>query len=126
MPPPPSPPSPHHNVIIIVFVLVGGLFFLAFFAAAIFCCLRKRKKKMVHKSEDVNVEDHIRVHETIVQGPHGEQVITVSVDEDIKAGEIIKKDELIASGTKISGLLQQQQREAGTARRTQKSSNTIP
>ncbi|URE04194.1 hypothetical protein MUK42_18991 [Musa troglodytarum] len=88
-PPSPPPPSPNHTVIIVVFVSLGGLLLLAFLAAALFCCIKKRKKKMTAKRE--GVEDHVHVHETVVPGPHGQQLTTRSVDEDIKVHEVIKK-----------------------------------
>ncbi|RWW03032.1 hypothetical protein GW17_00033847 [Ensete ventricosum] len=94
-PPSPPPPSPHHTVIIVVFVSLGGLFFLAFLAAALCCCLKKKKKKMAAKAEVVDVEDHVHIHETVVPGPHGEQLVALSIDEDIKVHEVIKKGELI-------------------------------
>uniref|UniRef100_A0A6J0PER4 Proline-rich receptor-like protein kinase PERK10 n=1 Tax=Elaeis guineensis var. tenera TaxID=51953 RepID=A0A6J0PER4_ELAGV len=102
---PPSPPSPTPNtVIIIVFVSLGGLLFLAFLAAALFCFLKKKKKKkMVQENDVVNVEDRVRVHETIVSGPHGPQVLALAVDEDIRVQEVMKKNEFAceASGTKL-------------------------
>ncbi|WOL16038.1 hypothetical protein Cni_G24820 [Canna indica] len=95
---PPPPPSPHHTVIIVVFVSVGGLFFLAFLAAALFYCVKRRKKKTVAKAETVEVEDHVHVHETVIPGPHGQQLVALSIDEDIEVHEVIKKDELITLG----------------------------
>ncbi|CAL9046020.1 unnamed protein product [Musa banksii] len=92
-PPPlaPPPPSPNHTVIIVVFASLGGLLLLAFLAAALFCCIKKRKKKMAAKREAVDVEDHVHVHETVVPGPHGQQLATLSIDEDIKVHEVFKK-----------------------------------
>nr|XP_009402663.2 PREDICTED: nascent polypeptide-associated complex subunit alpha, muscle-specific form-like [Musa acuminata subsp. malaccensis] len=92
-PPPlvPPPPSPNHTVIIVVFVSLGGLLLLACLAAALFCCIKKRKKKMAAKSEDVDVADRVHVHETVVPGPHGQQLATRSIDEGIKVHEVIKK-----------------------------------
>ncbi|KAI0529409.1 hypothetical protein KFK09_001958 [Dendrobium nobile] len=106
-PPQPAPPSPPQTVIIIVFVSLGGLFFLAFLAAALFCFMKKKKKKMVDEKEAVDVDDHIHVHETIVQGPHGEQLINLSVEEDIRAQEVIKKDELIVAGSHIPRIVKE-------------------
>ncbi|URE04924.1 hypothetical protein MUK42_18944 [Musa troglodytarum] len=90
-PPSPPPPSPNHTVIIVVFVSLGGLLLLACLAAALFCCIKKRKKKMAAKSEAVDVADRVHVHETVVPGPHGQQLATRSIDEDIKVHEVFKK-----------------------------------
>ncbi|KAJ8504074.1 hypothetical protein OPV22_004960 [Ensete ventricosum] len=90
-PPSPPPPSPNHTVIIVVFASLGGLLLLAFLAAALFCCIKKRKKKMTAKSEAVDVADRVHVHGTVVPGPHGQQLATLSIDEDIKVHEVFKK-----------------------------------
>ncbi|URE04927.1 hypothetical protein MUK42_18944 [Musa troglodytarum] len=39
---------------------------------------------MAAKSEAVDVEDRVHVHETVVPGPHGQQLATLSIDEDIQ------------------------------------------
>ncbi|PKU71834.1 hypothetical protein MA16_Dca020526 [Dendrobium catenatum] len=69
--------------------------------------MKKKKKKMVNEKEAVDVEDHIHVHETIVQGPHGEQVINLYVDEDIRAQEVSKKDELVVAGSHIPRIVKE-------------------
>ncbi|CAA7404536.1 unnamed protein product [Spirodela intermedia] len=100
-PPPLSPPGHHHHhstVIVVVFVSLGGLFLLAFMAAAL-CCLAKKKKMkkkvvVVAETDVVHVEDHVRVHENIFPGPHGEHIVVVSVDEDLRVNEEIKRAEL--------------------------------
>ncbi|MQM16489.1 hypothetical protein Taro_049445 [Colocasia esculenta] len=101
-PPPPPPSSPHHHtVIVVVFVSLGGLFFLAFLAAAL-CCFAKKKKKAAAEAEVVSVDDHVRVHETIVPGPHGEPVVFVSIDEDIRVHEEIKKGKVVVGESAAS------------------------
>lgn len=42
----------------------------------------------------VNVTDHVHVHKTVVPGPHGEQVVAMTVDEDINIQGILKKNEV--------------------------------
>ncbi|XP_020094929.1 wiskott-Aldrich syndrome protein homolog 1-like [Ananas comosus] len=95
----PSPATPP-----VVFVSLGGLFFLAFLAAALCCCLRKKKKKekkkAVEEDKVVSSEDHVHVHETVVPGPHGEQLVALCIDEDIKLQEVKRKHEAIAEASR--------------------------
>ncbi|KAM0947275.1 hypothetical protein DsansV1_C08g0084431 [Dioscorea sansibarensis] len=86
-------------VIIIVFVSLGGLFLLAFLAA---CCFIKKKNKSTHKTEVINVEDHVHVHEAIVPGPHGQQVVILDVDEDIKVQKDINKSEVVGEASRAA------------------------
>ena len=39
----------------------------------------------------VDVADRVHVHETVVPGPHGQQLATRSIDEDVKVHEVFKK-----------------------------------
>ncbi|RAL44345.1 hypothetical protein DM860_017451 [Cuscuta australis] len=98
--PPPSPavkpppqPGHHSHVIIIAFVSLGGLFFLAFLSVALCCFIKKRKKRMVQESDVVKVDEHIKVHETIVPGPHGTQTTFITIDDDLHIDEEVKKHE---------------------------------
>ncbi|KAJ8446020.1 hypothetical protein Cgig2_012364 [Carnegiea gigantea] len=92
-PPTPSPSPGHHTtIIVVVFVSLGGLFFLAFLAA---CFIKKRKRKMIQETDDFEIDDRVRVHETFVPGPHGEQAMLVTIEEDIHAYETIRKNEMV-------------------------------
>ncbi|KAI3457540.1 hypothetical protein Pfo_014203 [Paulownia fortunei] len=93
-PPPPSPPGHHSTVIIFVFVSIGGLFFLAFLAAALFCCVKKRKKRIVQETDKFKIDEHVKVQEAIVPGPHGTQTVVLTIDEDVHVEEEIKKTEV--------------------------------
>lgn len=81
-----------------VFVSLGGLFLLAFMAAALCCFAKKKKMKkkavVVAETDVVHVEDHVRVHEDILPGPHGEHIVVLSIDEDLRVNEEIKRAEL--------------------------------
>lgn len=81
-----------------MFVSLGGLFFLAFLAAAL-CCFVKKKKKATAEMDTISVDEQVRVHETVVPGPHGEPVVLVSVDEDIRIHEEIKKGKLVGESS---------------------------
>lgn len=71
------------------------------FITSIICCFmmnkKEKDKKKVEKMEAVKIEDHVHVHEAIVEGPHGHQVIAFDALEDYKVQEEIKKDERLGS-----------------------------
>ncbi|XP_042024746.1 protein TRACHEARY ELEMENT DIFFERENTIATION-RELATED 7A-like [Salvia splendens] len=90
-PPLPPPPPDHSTVVIVVFLSIGGVFFLAFVAAALFCFIKKRKKTIVQETDNVKIEEHVRVHEDIVPGPHGTQAVVLTIDEDLHVEEEIHK-----------------------------------
>ncbi|XP_027093402.1 protein TRACHEARY ELEMENT DIFFERENTIATION-RELATED 7A [Coffea arabica] len=87
-PPPPSPPDHHSTVIIIVFVSFGCLLFLACSLLALWCFLKKRKKKAVEETKIVNMDEHLKVQEAIVQGPHGQKTVVLSVEDDVHVNEV--------------------------------------
>ncbi|XP_042021086.1 protein TRACHEARY ELEMENT DIFFERENTIATION-RELATED 7A-like [Salvia splendens] len=92
LPPHPiSPPLPPDNstVVIVVFLSIGGVFFLAFVAAVLFCFIKKRQKKIVRETHNVKIEEHVRVHEDIVPGPHGTPTVVLTIDEDLHVEEEI-------------------------------------
>ncbi|KAF6154904.1 hypothetical protein GIB67_018341 [Kingdonia uniflora] len=97
IPPPPAPPSENHTTFIVVFVSLGGLFFLAFLSVAL-CCFIKKKRKIVQKTEILNVDEHLKVQEAIMPGPHGTETVILSVEEDIHIQEVIKKNETVGQG----------------------------
>ncbi|KAE8100469.1 hypothetical protein FH972_018365 [Carpinus fangiana] len=98
--PPPPAPSPNNNptVIVIVFISFGCLFFLAFLAVAIFCCIKRRKKKEVQETEVIHFDEHRKVNEVIVPGPHGPHAVILSVEDDVHIDEVIRKDEKFGEG----------------------------
>ncbi|KAL2476540.1 putative leucine-rich repeat extensin-like protein 3 [Abeliophyllum distichum] len=98
--PPPPPPTPgHHTVIIFIFVSLGGLFFLAFLSVALFCFLKKRKKRIIHETDKVKIDEHIKVHEDIVTGPHGTKAVVLTIDDDVNIEEVIKKNEVVGKSS---------------------------
>lgn len=92
---PPQPPSSdgYPTVVVIVFVSIGGVFFTLVLAAAIFCFLKKckNKKKTCQKTEAVHIDEHKKMKEVIVEGPHGTQSVVITVQDDIHVGEKIDK-----------------------------------
>ncbi|KAL6218098.1 PREDICTED: uncharacterized protein LOC101295780 [Fragaria vesca subsp. vesca] len=95
-PPPPLPPSPspnHPTVIVIVFISFGSVFFLAFLAIALCCFLKKKKKKTIQETEVIHFDEHRKIKEAIVEGPHGPQAVVLSVEDDVHIDEAIRKDE---------------------------------
>ncbi|KAK3002963.1 hypothetical protein RJ639_019554 [Escallonia herrerae] len=99
--PTPPPPGHHSTVIIVVFVSLGGLFFLAFLSAALCCFLKKKKKKTRQETDIIKVDEHLKVHEAIVPGPHGAETVVLSIDEDIHIQEDIKKNETVGKASHI-------------------------
>ncbi|KAK4484598.1 hypothetical protein RD792_007185 [Penstemon davidsonii] len=99
LPPPPSPPGHHPTVIIFVFVSIGGLFFLAFLAAAFLCYIKKRKKRIVQETDKIKIDDHVKVQEAIVPGPHGSKMVVLTIDEDVHIEEEIKKNEVVGQSS---------------------------
>ncbi|URE07679.1 hypothetical protein MUK42_18992 [Musa troglodytarum] len=57
---------------------------------------------MAAKSEAVDVEDRVHVHETVVPGPHGQQLATLSIDEDIQVHEVFKKGTVTGGASLVS------------------------
>ncbi|KAL3584274.1 hypothetical protein D5086_015335 [Populus alba] len=101
-----SPTPGHHStVIIVVFVSLGGLFFLAFLSVALCCFIKKKKKKTVQKTEILEFDEHTKVHEAIVPGPHGEKITVLNIEEDVHLVEEIKKNEKLTEGSHIKSAL---------------------
>lgn len=53
---------------------------------------------MVQETEVVDIDEHMKVHEAIVPGPHGQQVVVLAVEDDIRIHEEIKKNEVVDEG----------------------------
>ncbi|KAL9229653.1 hypothetical protein vseg_005098 [Gypsophila vaccaria] len=102
IPTPPTPPSPapghHTTIIIVVFASIGGLFFLAFLSAALFCYMKKRKRT-IKEFDNYEFDEKMKVQEQIVHGPHGEQAVLVTLEEDIHAHETKIKDEIVGEAS---------------------------
>ncbi|KAJ6419287.1 hypothetical protein OIU84_029406 [Salix udensis] len=63
--------------------------------------LRRRKKKTVQKTEILEFDEHAKVQEAIVAGPHGEKITVLSIEEDVHLVEKIEKNEKLAEGSRI-------------------------
>lgn len=66
-------------------------------AAAIFCWMKK-KKKTEQKTKLIHFEEHRKVKEAIVEGPHGTEAIVLSIEDDVVIDGEIKKSEKIEKG----------------------------
>ncbi|XP_057738190.1 protein TRACHEARY ELEMENT DIFFERENTIATION-RELATED 6-like [Arachis stenosperma] len=82
----------HPTIIVIVFVSFGGLLFLSVLAFALFCLIKKMKKKK-QETDIIHFDEHRHFTEAIVPGPCGEQVVVLSVDDDVHIDEEIIKNE---------------------------------
>ncbi|XVE95632.1 hypothetical protein REPUB_Repub02eG0115000 [Reevesia pubescens] len=103
-PPAPLPPAPspnNHTVIIVVFVSCGGLFLLAFLAVALFCFLKKKKKKTVQETDIVHVDEHLKVKEAIVPGPHGPRAVLLEIEDDVHIDKEIVKTARTEKGSNL-------------------------
>ncbi|PKI45576.1 hypothetical protein CRG98_034033, partial [Punica granatum] len=77
----------------------GGLLFCAFLAAALFCFLKKRKKKTCQETEVIHFDEHWKVKEEIVKGPHGTEALVLSIEDDVHFDEEVKKAEKVGKGS---------------------------
>ncbi|CAN0928578.1 Protein TRACHEARY ELEMENT DIFFERENTIATION-RELATED 6 [Linum grandiflorum] len=85
-------------IILVVFVSFGGIFLLGAVVAAICCYLKKmkkEKKKTEHEMEIIHVDDHRRVKEAIVPGPHGPRAVVLEIDDDLHIDGVVRKDEVV-------------------------------
>ncbi|OMO58570.1 hypothetical protein CCACVL1_25436 [Corchorus capsularis] len=67
-------------------------------AVALFCFLKKKKKKTIQEAEVVHVDEHLKVKEAIVPGPHGPQAVLLEIVDDVHIDEEIVKTEKIEKG----------------------------
>lgn len=65
-------------------------------AAALFCFVKKRKEKTIEETEIIHIDEHRKIKEAIVEGPHGScQTVVLSVEDDIHVNEEIIRSEKI-------------------------------
>lgn len=88
-------PTPDHDttVVVVVFVSLGCVMFLAFLAFVIWFLIKKGSRKHREKSEAVCVDEHFKMKEAIVEGPNGQKSVMLSVEDDVKIEDAIKRDE---------------------------------
>ncbi|OMO98288.1 hypothetical protein COLO4_14024 [Corchorus olitorius] len=65
---------------------------------ALFCFIKKRKKKTVQETDMVSIDEHVKVQEAIIPGPHGEKNKVLLIEEDIHIEEEIKRNKKISEG----------------------------
>ncbi|XP_021760615.1 uncharacterized protein LOC110725443 [Chenopodium quinoa] len=110
--PRPTPPSPdyHPTVIVVVFISFGCILL---FGAVLFCiwwlikkhhkCKHCHERKNIHERKDVDVDEHLRVQEMIVRGPHGPKKVLVQVDDDVRVHKDTHKEEIDMVGKALYG-----------------------
>ncbi|XP_071722683.1 protein TRACHEARY ELEMENT DIFFERENTIATION-RELATED 6 [Rutidosis leptorrhynchoides] len=94
----------HPTVIVVVFISFGCLCLFAAIAFSICWFLRRRKRrcsKHVEEAGIVHVDEHKKVKEAIVQGPHGKKTVVREMEDDVHIGEavIVKKDERVGESS---------------------------
>ncbi|KAL7086133.1 hypothetical protein ACP275_14G320900 [Erythranthe tilingii] len=104
-----SPPSSDEGptvVVVVVFVSLGSIFLLAFCLFALWLVIkRRRKNKLVEETDIKRADEHLKVKEEIVKGPHGLEAVVLSIEEDKHFEEEIVKNEKkqIIDGELIKG-----------------------
>ncbi|CAN4076154.1 unnamed protein product [Withania somnifera] len=83
--PPPSSSDHSYTVIIFAFSTFGcillGLVLLAFCS---YFLKKKKKTTVVEEKEVKHIDDHLKIKEAIVEGPHGKlETVVLSVEEDL-------------------------------------------
>lgn len=88
-------PTPDHDttVIVVVFVSLGCVLFIAFLAFVICFLIKKKSKKHCEKTETVRVDEHFKMKEAIVEGPHGPEAVVLSVEDDVRIEDVTRKGE---------------------------------
>lgn len=76
---------------------------MAFLCIALCCFIKKRKKRAVQETDIVRIDEHAKIHEAIIQGPHGAQAVILSIDEDVHVQEEIKRNEMVGKGSHVVG-----------------------
>lgn len=56
---------------------------------------------MVQETNTVHIDEHLKIKEAIVPGPHGPQVVILSVEDDMHIQEEIKRNEKENQGSHI-------------------------
>ena len=82
-----------------VFVSFGCFLFLSPLAFGLcYCCLIKKRKKKTQETDIIRVDEHKHVAEAIVPGPLGEQVVVLSVEDDVQRDKEMIKNEGFCHG----------------------------
>lgn len=55
---------------------------------------RRKERKLIRERKDIDVDEHLKVHEMIVRGPHGPKKVLVSVDDDVRVHEDVHRSEV--------------------------------
>lgn len=82
------------TVVIFVFVSFGCFFlFCCCMFAMWFFLIKKKKKESVQKAEIIRDDEHFKMKEDIVEGPHGRKDVVISMEKDKHFEERISKYE---------------------------------
>ncbi|KAG9146360.1 hypothetical protein Leryth_018417 [Lithospermum erythrorhizon] len=93
-PPQSSPDDDDTTVIVVVFVSFGCIFGIVFCLFALWWFIKKRRQRMVQETEIVDINKHVKMQEAIVEGPHGPEKVVLSVEEDVKIDDEIRRNEI--------------------------------
>lgn len=54
---------------------------------------------MVDKTETISTDEHVKIQEAIVPGPHHQQAVILSLEEDVCIQEKIKENDMTGGST---------------------------
>lgn len=89
------------TVIVVVFVSLGGFCFIAFILFAV-CCFIKYRKKASQETDNVRVEEHMKIKEDIEEGPRGTKSVVLTIEDDVHIEEDIRKNEKFGEGMRAN------------------------
>lgn len=56
------------------------------------CLAKKKKKPVMVPAAPVCIEEHEVIQEMITKGPCGEEIVTVSIEDDVQIHEVVAVD----------------------------------
>lgn len=63
----------------------------------------RKERKLIQERKDIDVDEHLKVQEMIVRGPHGPKKVLVSMEDDVHVHEDVHKNEIDMVGKGLHG-----------------------
>ncbi|KAK6938316.1 hypothetical protein RJ641_031824 [Dillenia turbinata] len=93
--------SPDNTTVVVVFVSFIGCVSILAFLYFVVCCFFLKKKATVKEIEAENADEHFKVKETVLGGPHGPESVVLNVGWGRLAHEIIGQQYWCSRGLKL-------------------------